>query len=272
MKKTTIFLSYSIMSCIFVLLLTRSVFADNTTDFFVEEHQKSILRDSAADDQNQTQDDTPYQDEKNLIIRQLETITGDEETRYIIVPGDTLTIHYNDRHERPGANYIVNSRGEIQMPLVGPVKVTGYNRKEARQKINELLSQYIRQPKAELRINVSGQYLVIGAVLSPGVYKIEQNLSALEAIYRAKGPINSKAQMASVLLIRGGKDDPVITRLNLKNVIKKGDHADNILIKPGDIVYVPTTFIFHLDNFQKTVYRHILTYYGLGGTEPLKNP
>ena len=269
MKKTIFLILIILLSSI----LPPSGWVQSSRDFYIEEHQKSIMNETpAGQDQRTSSNNAKYKSEEDLIIRQLEIITGDEETRYIIVPGDTLSIYYNDRNKRPGAAYVVNSKGEIQMPLIGAVKISGLNRKDSREKTNELLSQYIRKPDVDLRINVAGRFMVIGAVHTPGVYRIEQNLTILEAIYNARGPVENKAKMNSVLLIRGGKDNPVITRLDLKKVLKKGDQTDNVLLKPGDMVFVPTSFIFHLDQFQKTMYRHILTYYGLGGTVPLKNP
>ena len=88
------------------------------TDFSIEEGQRSEIR------KRQGREDSGYvydslEAEKQLIFQQLEIITGDEETRYIIVPGDTMTVSYQDRAERSGAVYKVSSKGEIHLPLVG---------------------------------------------------------------------------------------------------------------------------------------------------------
>ena len=78
----------------------------------------------------------PYVRERETIIRQLQIITGDEETKYLIVPGDTLSISFVDRSTKNESVYQVSGKGMITMPLIGEIKIQGLNRKQARDQLS----------------------------------------------------------------------------------------------------------------------------------------
>lgn len=205
-----------------------------------------------------------YEQAKELIFEQLEIITGDEETRYIIVPGDTLTISYSDRKERAGAVYKVSAEGFIFLPLIGKVQISGLNRRDARAKLNHLFGVYIRRPEVKLTVNTSGRFMVLGEVGTPGLQMLSPNLTVFEAIMKAGGYDKDSAKLSSVVLMRGGLGEPILKRLNLKKMVKKGDRTDNIHVKPGDLIFVPKTFISSMTKFKDIVYNYVNTYYGFG--------
>jgi len=241
----------------------RQAYAQNLikTSFNTED---DILHRSIDDQQQSGYTYNSIEIERELLFKQLEIITGDEETRYIIVPGDTLTVSYDDRTKRVGATYKVSSDGMINLPLVGAIKVAGLNRMNARQVIEDMLHEYIRHPEVGISINTAGRYMVLGQVTSPGVYLLQPNLTIMEAILEADGYDEDNSNLKSVLVMRGGLEKPIVQRLDLKKMIKTGDRSDNILVKPGDMIYVPRTFIANIDKFTDKIYRYVSSYYGLG--------
>ena len=212
--------------------------------------------------------DAALEEEKRLITQQLTVITGDEDTRYIIVSGDTLKVIYKDRGDLASNVYQVNGQGEIAMPLIGNVKVAGMNRGDARSFLNEKLTDYIRDPQLTIEINTSGKYIVMGAA-GPGVFNLEPDLSLMDAVIKA-GYDSHRANLANVMVMRGGRDKPQILRLNLKKMMLKGDRSDNIAVKPNDLIYVPNTMFFDMDNFTNKVFTYIADYYTLGGATIIK--
>ncbi len=205
----------------------------------------------------------PYVRERETIIRQLEIITGEEETKYIIVPGDTLSISFMDRSTKNESVYQVSADGMISMPLVGEMKIQGFNRKQARTQLNMLLGQYIRNPRVEIFVNIAGRYMVAGEVEDPGVFRLRSNLTVMEAIMSAdydKDEVNLK----SIMVMRGSPEKPIALRLNLHQMVFKGDRTDNVLVKPGDFIYVPRRFIANIEKFIATAYRYVNAYYGFG--------
>jgi len=239
-------------------------------DLSVEERAVNIrnLAEKTFDHKDTKNADDALLEEKKLITQQLTVITGDEDTRYIIVSGDTLKVMYKDRGDFSSNVYQVNGQGEIAMPLIGSVKVTGLNRGDARNLLNEKLSEYIRDPQLTIEINTSGKYIVMGAA-GPGVYPLAADVSLMDAVIKA-GYDAQRANLANVLVMRGGRDKPQILRLNLKKMMLKGDRSDNIAVKPNDLIYVPNTLFFDVDSFRDKVFSYIADYYTLGGATILQ--
>ena len=75
---------------------------------------------------------------------------------------------------------------------------------------------------------------VMGQVKNPGPYPLTANMSFLEALARAGGPIDS-AQQGKIVLARPSKNTEQI--VDLESDIQKA--GTNYQLEPGDIVYVP---------------------------------
>ncbi|MFQ6084626.1 MAG: hypothetical protein ACE5WD_14905, partial [Candidatus Aminicenantia bacterium] len=57
----------------------------------------------------------------------------------------------------------------------------------------------------------------------------------------------------SIIIIRGELGSQKGIRVNLSQILKKGDIGQNIELKPGDIVYVPKTFIADIERFIRDI-------------------
>lgn len=233
------------------------------TDLIKEQSQIRQIEDRQKEEERGYQYNSD-QREKELIFKQLEIITGDEDTRYIIVPGDTLSIEYTDKNEKVGAIYKVSATGEIFLPLVGVLKVSGLSRQKARALINNKFMEYYRNPRVNITVNAAGRFMVLGKVNLPGLYNTQPNLTLMEAILKAGSYDQEDANLRSVIVIRGGVGSPEIMRLNLLKMITKGDRTDDILVKPGDLIYIPKSFISNLIAFKDEAYKWMNTYYSFG--------
>ncbi len=88
---------------------------------------------------------------------------------------------------------------------------------------------------------LSMRVYVFGDVNTPGVYQFEPNMRALEAILTAGGP-TAAGDMSNVYLFKGGPNNyPQVLNLS-----KDGIPTNNILISPGDILYVPQSGLYNL--------------------------
>lgn len=81
---------------------------------------------------------------------------------------------------------------------------------------------------------------VIGEITTPGIYQIENNLTLLKAITLAGSPKKS-ARLQFTKLIRQSENGPIIINVDLKNLVSKPEDIQEIILKPGDIVYLPPT-------------------------------
>jgi len=75
---------------------------------------------------------------------------------------------------------------------------------------------------------------VSGRVKSPGSYELQANMTVMQALAAAGGPIEG-ADLEAAYVERQGKSIPV----NLKKLLEGVDLSENITLLPDDVLYVP---------------------------------
>lgn len=86
--------------------------------------------------------------------------------------------------------------------------------------------------------------LVLGAVTNPGQYPYHEPTTAWDAIAQAHGEIRLRSRFSRTVVLRQRDALPgqyVRIPIDLVRFIRKGDSTQNILLQPGDIVFVPET-------------------------------
>ncbi len=78
---------------------------------------------------------------------------------------------------------------------------------------------------------------VLGEVQTPGAIQIRSGMTVLKAVMLAGG-INKNADPEKVFVIRQQTLKGDVIRVNLKNLLEKGDFSQNFNLMPNDIVYV----------------------------------
>ena len=92
---------------------------------------------------------------------------------------------------------------------------------------------------------------VFGEVNNQGIYRFKDAGDFLSAISKAGGT-TGVAVDSDIKIIRGyqkNRKEPIILSVNLDEILKKGDMAQNIALLDGDVVYVPRTAIGDLNEF-----------------------
>jgi protein involved in polysaccharide export with SLBB domain len=107
--------------------------------------------------------------------------------------------------------------------------------------------------------------LVMGEVAKPGRYFLDPHTPSrvLDAIMMAGGP-NRGAKLTATMVIREVGDKPSSIPINLGQALRNGSSDQNIIIKPGDVVYVPTGFQVQLHDVLQTISGMWLLRYLLG--------
>jgi polysaccharide export outer membrane protein len=85
------------------------------------------------------------------------------------------------------------------------------------------------------------QIFVLGEVQQPTTVPYRARLSLVEAISTASGFIESTARKDSVCVVSGSLREPSVVRVNFDDIVR--GNSKNIILDPGDIVFVPATFI-----------------------------
>jgi protein involved in polysaccharide export with SLBB domain len=90
-------------------------------------------------------------------------------------------------------------------------------------------------------------------VREPGAYEIERTKTVLEAIAMAGGAAPN-AVLKSVVVLKGGLQNPRIRIVNLRDTIKKGGSGKEVILGSQDIVYVPKTAVTDKESFMTQVF------------------
>jgi polysaccharide export outer membrane protein len=93
---------------------------------------------------------------------------------------------------------------------------------------------------------------VLGEVKTPKMIIVKGKLTLVEAVTEAGG-FTDNAVKSSVIVLRGELGAMKGYRVNMARIFKKGDIGLNIQLEPGDIVYVPRSFIADIERFLRAV-------------------
>jgi len=111
----------------------------------------------------------------------------------------------------------------------------------------------VRTPEVSIMIRRFGEQankvVILGEILSPGVYKFSGPPTITEVVASAGG-YTKYAVLNSIMVIRGDvRTKPEVVKVNLAQILKSGRLTENIFLKPNDIVYVPRSFIGNVNTF-----------------------
>ncbi len=145
--------------------------------------------------------------------------------------------------EIDGENQQIHPDGKVNLRLLGEIKIVGMTAKEIAAKLEVLLSRYYVDPKVSVRVTGyhSKKYYVHGQVGSQGAHAYTGRDTLLDAVLKAG--VNYTSWTSRVKVIRPAHGEtPVRTiRVNVDQMVKRGDWSKNILLEPDDIVHVPPT-------------------------------
>lgn len=197
---------------------------------------------SLIEKQSQSLATRPPVDNAALELSGYEYKVGPQDVLNIIVwEHPELTIPTGGQRSAEQDGHRVNSKGTIFYPYVGVVEVAGKTTEEIRDILTKKLSKYIRKPQLDVRVvDFNSQKVqVAGAVEKPASYPISDEPLSLSDAVNAAGGNNVNADIQSVILTRNG----VNKRYNLLDRYYRGDTSEDVLLKNGDIVFVPANTV-----------------------------
>ena len=132
--------------------------------------------------------------------------------------------------------FLVNQKGEIELPYIGTLLVAGLTRDAVVAEIENRLSEYINEPIIQLQI-LNFKISILGDVRNPGTFNIpNEKISIVEAIGIA-GDLNITGMRKDIKLIREIGDGRKEYNIDLtdKNIF----NSEIFFLKQNDIIYVP---------------------------------
>ncbi|NMG21755.1 polysaccharide biosynthesis/export family protein [Brasilonema bromeliae] len=173
-------------------------------------------------------------------------------TNYTLGGGDRVRVSVFEVPEYSG-EYQIPPGGGLNLPLIGSVSVLGLTTEEAAELITQKYSRFLKRPIITINllsprpINI----FVAGEVTRAGAYSL--NLQAgggnapsaqfptlLSALTTAQGITQSADETRVELRRRIGQGPEQVSVVNLKEIRQTGRIRQDLTLRDGDTIYVPT--------------------------------
>jgi polysaccharide export outer membrane protein len=163
---------------------------------------------------------------------------GKMEPEYRVGEGDVLKINVFGETGMNDLNIRVEADGRIQLPAIESPKVSGLTLREIQKKLAEAYRAEFNEPWVMVTMASYGSKPVylLGEFNNPGVSFMDRPTNLLNAVALGKGT-TPKAYMPGARIIRGDAILPV----DIKSVLKEGRLEQNIWLKGGDTIFIPSS-------------------------------
>ncbi|MGA2601380.1 MAG: polysaccharide biosynthesis/export family protein [Bryobacteraceae bacterium] len=176
-------------------------------------------------------------------------------------PGDQIMIRAIDVEEIDNKPVFVDRKGNIDMPVVGKLQAAGLTPDQLENAIKLRLTRVLRNPP-DVSISVmevhSQGVSVLGAVTTPGVHQLQGDKTLFEVLSLAGG-LRTDAGY-TVIITRQIEWGPIplptaildstgrysVASVSVKSIMAASNPAENIYIKPNDVISVPRADIIYV--------------------------
>ena len=176
---------------------------------------------------------------------------GERNPRYQIQPGDILEISFRYTPEFD-QEITVQPDGFVQLKsLSNDVKIQGMTVPDAVATLKQAYENVLNDPAISvvLRDFEKPYFIVSGQVGHPGKYDLRGDTTASQAIAISGGFVDYAKNSQIVLFRRYSTEKVEVKMLNLKDILKGKNADEDVYLRPGDMLYVPKTFMAKIDRF-----------------------
>jgi len=155
---------------------------------------------------------------------------------YIVGPGDTIEVQLVGT-AKGRYSLVVGRDGRISFPELGPIVVGGQSYEAMRRVIegrvrDQLIGTQVSIGMGELR---SIRIFVLGDAETPGSYTVS-GLSTITNALFFSGGVKRIGSLRKIELKRNGQ---TVSRLDLYDLLLKGDTRADVRLQPGDVIFIP---------------------------------
>ena len=155
---------------------------------------------------------------------------------YIVGPGDTVQIQLFGK-EPAQYDLVITREGILQFPGIGPVSVAGLTFHEMKQVLKARIEEQMIGEKANITMGRlrSIRVFILGDVNQPGSYTVSALSTMTNALF-VSGGIKPIGSLRNIQLKRRGK---LVARMDLYDLLLRGDTSGDVRLQPGDVIFVP---------------------------------
>jgi polysaccharide export outer membrane protein len=137
---------------------------------------------------------------------------------------------------KSGSDYLIDVEGEVEIPVVGRVRLAGLTTQQAKQKLYGLVSPFLKEPLVEVNFNTF-KITVLGEVKNPGSFVMSAQHATLFEALAAAGDMPHTAKRYDVRLYRDYNGKRTISKFDLRKASVLDD-PDIFQMRPNDVIYV----------------------------------
>jgi polysaccharide export outer membrane protein len=143
--------------------------------------------------------------------------------------------NFDNSTDNPVTGYLVDEKGEIELPLIGVLKVSGITTSQLKEKMRPVLLKYYKDPTVSIRI-INFKVAVYGDVLKPDIYTLQNEKTTITQAIALAGDLNITAKRKNIILVR--EIDGVRNYLPIDLTSKKIFQSPYYYLKNNDEIYV----------------------------------
>ena len=197
---------------------------------------------------------------RSLSMPPTQDIKTDCLPHYVLGPEDQVSVWALDLEELSGKTFTIDRNGVISLPLVGRFPIGGLTTQEAEEKLVEALKHWVHAPQVAISVVAfqSQPVSIVGAVANPGIRQLKGCGSLLEMLTEAGGLRQDAG--ASARITRQMEYGPIplpkatqdltgklsFADVNLRTLLGSESSADNISLKPHDVINIPTAPLIYV--------------------------
>lgn len=155
---------------------------------------------------------------------------------YVLGPGDQLEVQLYGNQNRD-YTLQVQRNGEVNFPELGPISVGGQRFLSVKENLEERVARQMIGVKASVSMGETRaiRVFVLGEAQDPGTYSLSGLATMTSALYAAGG-VKRTGSLRDIQLKRQGQ---LVRRLDLYDLLIRGDTTDDARLLPGDVIFVP---------------------------------
>jgi protein involved in polysaccharide export with SLBB domain len=171
-------------------------------------------------------------------------VVGDSLSRSVGVlrPGDAVKIAVFRDTELTG-EYLIDSRGQLQIPGLGVIQAAGLNPDQLKTSIRQALIQ-LGTTNPQIAVQPLVRISVLGEVRSPALYPVDPGISLIQLLTIAGGP-TPNANLRRTRVVREGR----VFEVDLESALT-GSAAGRVVLYSNDVVVVPKKTGFTRETLQ----------------------
>lgn len=151
---------------------------------------------------------------------------------YLAVPADKPSSDNRSAYEK---GYIVNENGEVKLPLIGSVLLTGKTMSEATQILEAKFKEFMEDPIVTVK-KLNFKVTVLGEVNRPGTYPILNEHATLPEVLGMAGDLSVYGDRQKVRIIREENQQTKDFFIDMTDASSLS--AEIYYLHPDDIIYV----------------------------------